>query len=387
MKRIVAASVVLALLTTHAQADPIKPVDITATSQFGVGLNIVNLVNGDSGPDMMTPLTDLGLIDNGGSVLTRMHRLTTNEGPSIFAPGAPNVPITFNGWQTGCADGGIAGGSPSERVPPSDCTDVPVDFVTPPLAGPEDPLGERFNGFDVEAPADTIIEFELDSAYDLTDIYIWNMNQPDIAPTQGVDEFEIWVNTERTGGTFVQTGTTYNIVGESGVELEGPTSAQQVTLVENAPGDLDGIRRVRLLINSNLVGEILPDQDATSYVGMAEVRFDGTLATADPKADANKDGVASGLDFLNWQFFLGAGEEELVPDDEDTNSRLTSLLRFGDFDNNNVTNAADLAAWEAEFLGALSASSGVPEPSTLLLAGSALIASMVLRRRRLSGQV
>ncbi len=94
-------------LASGVQADVIKPNDVTATSEFGLGNNIVNLVNGDQGADIGMSTT-FGLIPAGdpNSVLDDVHE----EWASDFSNIIPNA----TGWTSGCITAGIPGGSSSE---------------------------------------------------------------------------------------------------------------------------------------------------------------------------------------------------------------------------------------------------------------------------------
>lgn len=325
MRRLVVAAAVFSLFTVVAQADVIKPVDARATSQFGLGLYIENLINGDSGPAVGV---EKGLVAAGEpGVLDDRHGLTVGGDPT-----------TNFGWISGCGDAGIAGGDPG-----IDCGGDP---------------------FAVEPVDDQIIEFELDGSYDLTDIHIWNDNTRDFGGARAVEEFEIQVSPDRTGDTFTPVGTTYTLTSDPGTD---ENSAQVVSFAAN------GVRRVRFLLNSNF---------GDQYVGLAEVRFTGTVVTQDPLSDADKNGVAGGGDLIIWQRNLGLGEVE----DSGFATELTATQSEGDFDSNNVVRAADREAWEGEFgfgIPAVASAAGVPEPTTaalLVLGGGAALAS---RRPRL----
>ncbi|MCA9231616.1 MAG: PEP-CTERM sorting domain-containing protein [Planctomycetales bacterium] len=348
MMRFTSAAVVSIILISGARAEVIKPNDVRATSQFGVGANVENLVNGDQGPAVgLDPngapvfgLNHFGLIPSGGpGVLDDLHDVSVGGATSVAAWG----------WISGCNDAGIPGGDPGV----SDCS--------------------GFNGFLVEPVDDQIVEFEFDGAYDLTDLHIWNNNEDGAAPDRGVNEFEIQVSTTRTGDTFTAVGTTYNIAADSGFSAN---AAQTIPLVAS------GIRRVRLLINTRHGGS------SEDYVGLSEVRFSGTLNTLDAAADGDKDGHVSGFDFLLWQRNRGLGEIDNYESNGSNafNSTLTATQSEGDYDNNNVINFDDYAAWEAGFgtsspLGGLSGAA-IPEPSSLLLAAAATLGSFLSRRRR-----
>lgn len=341
--KLTTASLLVALLavgTVHA--DVIKPSDVRGTSQFGVGSNLENLVNGDQGPAV--GLTSFGLISAGGpGILDDDH--------DVYG-GFSGAPPT--GWITGCFDGGIDGGSL------------------------EDPNGNCSDPFAVNPPDGQIVEFEFDGSYDLTDMHIWNANEDGSADTRGLDEFEIQVSPDRTGNTFTAVGTTFNLNADTGLDLN---NAQVVSF---DPNSVKGIRRVRLIINSN------HDPNNEDYVGLAEVRFEGTLVDLDLAADADADGMTTGLDFLAWQVSrlvqvpTTSIIQALGEVDTTFNSTLTATKSEGDFDNNNVITSNDLAIWEGEYgqtsLGANIAS--VPEPGTIALGIGAFAGSLLLGRRR-----
>jgi hypothetical protein len=343
MKRITFAAAIIIALATHANADIIKPNDIRATSQFGVGGNIENLVNGDGGPAVgldpngpsVAGLTHFGLIAAGGpGVLDDVHGISLGGAMSVAQWG----------WITGCGDAGIAGGDP----------------------------GSCANIFAVEPVDEQIIEFEFDGSYDLSAVHIWNENGEIFAADRGVDEFEIEVSPDRIGDTFTAIGTTYNLTADDGFSTN---SAQVVSLVAS------GVRRVRLLINSN------HNPGVEDYVGLSEVRFEGTLVTQDLVADADKDGDVDGNDLLRWQRSLGLGEIDNfdVNGSNTFNSTLTATQSEGDYDNNNVVNGDDLVVWASEFgqppplHGSLLA---VPEPCTALLGICAALGRWVTCRSR-----
>ncbi|MEO2049126.1 MAG: hypothetical protein ABGX16_21415 [Pirellulales bacterium] len=349
MKRITSVMAATMLLLSSARADVIKPNDVRATSHFGVGLNIQNLVNGDQGPDLASPLPHFGLMATGGpGVLDDTH--------GVIVGGS----VDQWGFLSGCSDAGIPGGSPAEAEG-ADCG--VVDFGAP-----------TENGFATLPVDDQIIEFEFDGAYDLTTAHIWNDNEDGLGDFRGVDEFEIQVNTERTGGTFVAVGTTYNLTADFGFD---PNSAQVVPLVAS------GVRRVRFLLNSAFSGIGGDDE----YVGLSEVRFEGTLITPDLAADADKNGMINGNDFLTWQGNFGHGEldNEDINGSESFNSTLTATQSSGDYDNNNVVNADDLTVWGSEFgttsPASVIASISVPEPSSLLLAATVVFGGLATTRR------
>ena len=292
MRRVFSAVVVTMFLASGVQADVIKPNDVTATSEFGLGNNIVNLVNGDQGADIGMSTT-FGLIPAGdpNSVLDDVHE----EWASDFSNIIPNA----TGWTSGCVTAGISGGSPEEDRG-ADCSN-PDPFADPGL-------------FSTQPVNDQIIEFEFDGAYDLTAAHIWNHNGiAGAGETQGLKAFGMQYSTDRTGDTFIDVADPNDLAFDNGFSNN---SAQVRPLVAS------GVRRVRFLLDSAHFGD---PNELDGDVGLSEVRFEGTLVTLDLAADGTgpdlddpndffnlrrgeKDGVVNGLDFLLWQLWLGRGE-------------------------------------------------------------------------------
>ena len=314
MKYFATALAFVLLAQASLQAEVIKPNDVRATSQFGLGLNVENLVNGDQGAAV--GLTDYGLVAEGGpGVLDDSHRPNIQMQPAY-------------GWISGCSDAGIPGGDPGV-----DCS---------------------ANVFAVSPEEEQIVEFQFDGSYDLSAMYIWNENDEVSALDRGVNEFELQVSTQRVGDTFTPAGT-FNLTADDGFSNN---YAQMISMAGN------GIRRVRLLVNSRHGGT------AEDYVGLAEVRFEGTLVELDLAADGDKDDDVDGADFLLLQRGFGFGNLDTF-----LGSTLSATQSEGDYDNNNVVNGDDIAAWANEYglPAPLGAAQFVPEPSTLLLGFLALL--------------
>jgi T5SS/PEP-CTERM-associated repeat protein/autotransporter-associated beta strand protein len=96
-----------------------------------------------------------------------------------------------------------------------------------------------------------------------------------------------------------------------------------------------------------------------------------TLSVVGSSGDFDSDGQVDGSDFLLWQRNLG----------------VTSGAQRGQGDANGdgAVNASDLAIWETQFgshPGASLASTSIPEPASLVILGSALLAQMAARRKR-----
>ncbi len=210
-----------------ARADVITPTSVSATSEFGAvdvfgdgnfsAVFVENLINGSG-------------LDGIGDILLQQHDNDAN-GTTM--------------WHAGCFDAGIAGG-----VPPT-CSDPDMLLVEPIVA-------------------EQIVEFDLGDLYDLDATHIWQMNQGGafgaLAPERGVDEFEILISATADGDDFSSIGT-FNLADVPGT---GPVSAEAIVL-----NDAVGVRRVRFDINTRY-GVMEPL--ATGFVGLSEVRFEGTLS-------------------------------------------------------------------------------------------------------------
>jgi alpha-tubulin suppressor-like RCC1 family protein len=140
-------------------------------------------------------------------------------------------------WHAGPRPGGIVGGVTGAETP---------TFVPPPV-----------NTQDVE--------FDLEGNYDLTAAHIWNMNQAGDS-LRGVKDVKILVSTSTTAA-FTPLITT---VFSQGTGFPGLT-AQIVPLT-----GATNVRRVRFEIQSAWSGA------AKEYVGLSEVRFQGTAVAALP---------------------------------------------------------------------------------------------------------
>lgn len=85
-------------------------------------------------------------------------------------------------------------------------------------------------------------------------------------------------------------------------------------------------------------------------------------------ADFDGDGDIDGADFLTWQLNLGATG--------------TGTLATGDANGDTNVTAADLAVWQTQFATATPVAGSVPEPTCVVMLGTALAALAAVRRRK-----
>ncbi|MCA9213245.1 MAG: hypothetical protein KDB27_09280 [Planctomycetales bacterium] len=249
----------------------ITPVGVKATSEFGFEIFATKLIDGS------------GLID-------------FEDTPDFELDDYhDNAADWANGWHSGDQDAGIPGG-----------LDEDGGLFTAPLVDEQ------------------IIEFDLGALHDITHAHIWQQNQSGLgvflAPERGVDEFEIWASPTADGDDFVGIGLFYLHI-EEGVQ-EVPA---QVIEFENT----FTAQRIRFDLNS------AHSQLDNEFVGLGEVRFEGTLAAALLPGDFNLDGVldAADIDALSEEVRSG-----------------TNNAAF-DLNGDTVVNDADRFVWVDDFRG------------------------------------
>lgn len=113
-----------------------------------------------------------------------------------------------------------------------------------------------------------------------------------------------------------------------------------------------------------------------SSAGAGSMAFDNIVlkmidvAAPAENADFNGDNIVDGKDFLIWQRGFGAA----------------GALATGDANNDTLVNDADLAIFKTQFgtdpTPAVGAVAAVPEPTTIALAGVALVGTLAAARRR-----
>lgn len=148
------------------------------------------------------------------------------------------------------------------------------------------------------------------------------------------------------------------------------TSRQSIHLVNLASSASSGASWAR-----SVAADLAASANAAAVVDSVAIHPGGDLgspgqfggSTPVNDADFNDDGIVNGADLLIWQRGFGTGTSHAA----------------GDADGNGAVNAADLVMWKATFgtPGASSSVAAVPEPSSLVLAGAALLAAVPIRRR------
>ena len=160
-------------------------------------------------------------LDGSGSIASQLH--DQNE---------PNM------WISGCGNGGIPGGTPEESC--------------------------AMNAFAVAPVDEQILEFELETTYDLGTALIWQYNRFE-TPLRGVKSFEILVSPSLTGD-FTSLGT-FELANSQPDGRAGAFSEPAQTLAIGGLPATNVVRRVRF--------EILENYGGDGFVGLSEVRFGG----------------------------------------------------------------------------------------------------------------
>ncbi len=168
-----AGTVLSLLLVQPTSAEIITPSVVTATSQFGLGIFIDNLIDGSG-------------LDGIGDDESQLHDNTAG-----------------NMWFSGCGDAGVPGGTPD-----GGCADA----------------------FAVAPVDEQIVEFELDTTYDLHSALIWQFNElnPNAGPFsgRGTKSFEMLVSPTLTD-PFTSLGTFELEIADPGLEIGAFTEPAQ----------------------------------------------------------------------------------------------------------------------------------------------------------------
>ena len=261
--RVFCCLLLVALPIVVSRADVITPTGIKATSEWGLGIFAESLINGS------------GLMDfeeTPDNVLDDLH---------------DNSPTWENGWHSGDMDLGIPGG-----------TDDDGDLFTTGLVDEQ------------------ILEFDLGQVYNVTHAHIWQQNQSGLgvflAPDRGVEEFELQVSTTADGDDFEG-------VELVGLEFEEGIEEVPAQVIEFA--EAFQARRIRFDINSAFSG------NENEFVGLGEVRFEGSLIGMLTPGDFNGDSVLDALDIdALTEAVLSGGDDTKF--DLDNDGRITDDDRF-----------------------------------------------------------
>ena len=133
-----------------------------------------------------------------------------------------------------------------------------------------------------------IVEFDLGDNYNLSELLVWNYNEPN-KTGRGVKDFQLWISDSMTGA-FTQSGGTYTLNQASGASGQ---TAQSLVVSANK------VRRFQLRIQSAWSGA------ANEYVGLSEMRLVGQRAF-DPQNILVQDPAARTLVDGSSTMFLGA---------------------------------------------------------------------------------
>jgi len=228
-----------------AWAEVVTPVGVKGTSQFGA----VDVFGDGNFSDVFVDdlISGSGLADVNGTPANPLDDLHDND---IFSA---------NAWHSGDFAAGLVG-----------------------AAGALDGDGDPFTAGLVDRQ---VLEFDLGKSFQLTKLHIWQQNQggffgPAAAPLRGVDEFEVLASGSAAADDFT-------LVGKLRLQPEdgsGPVAAQVFDFT-NKPF---AARRVRFDLVSALSG------NPNEFVGLSEVRFEGTAISL--AGDLDQDGQLSAAD-------------------------------------------------------------------------------------------
>jgi hypothetical protein len=231
----------------------ITPISVLASSSFGLGQEAEGAINGSG-------------LDGVGSVPDQLH----DNNPSSM-------------WMTGCVAQGLGLAPEDDGV---DCAGDPFALK---------PINEQ------------VIEFEFDTEYDLSGAHIWqynefNVNRPGPWPERGVQNFEMLVSGSIDGDfESLDIFDLDQMIGQANnLELGDFSEPAQSIELDDFP-QTDSVRRVRFELVSSY---------GDTYVGLSEVRFEGTSLTGAPvfrRGDHDGSGIVDITDPLNLLSFLFLG--------------------------------------------------------------------------------
>ncbi len=326
MIKILSTSVVTMLflsLAMRAIADPITPVDVKGTSEFGA---VDVFGDGNLSDVFVTDLIDgEGLID-------------LEETPDNILDDYHDNDVSWtNGWHSGDMAAGLTGGLDDGDTSDDD------PLTAPPVAA-------------------QVLEFDLGGLFLVESSHIWQQNQggffgSPLAPNRGVELFEILVSQQGSGDTFTSVGK-FELDFEEGLDV----APAQIFKFDEARL----ARRVRLDILSAHSG------DEREFVGLAEVRFEGESRTVPGDFDGNTVLDADDIHLLSCAIQDGSqdavfdlnGDQLINRFDRDFWVAELKNTYYGDADFDGEFNSGDLVSvfatgeYEDEIKGNSSWSSG-----------------------------
>jgi subtilisin-like proprotein convertase family protein len=230
-------------------------------------------------------LVDNGGTDNGGVNTSPVQTFTIKVIPVITGTAITPLAVTTTSQWVGPTDGvkermidgsGLSGSGSVLTQTHDALSSAASMWHAGPDAGGIDPAVPAALG-NPPAVNTQAIEFDLGANYDLTGAHIWNFNGAGVVG-RGVKDVQILVSSS-TSGPFTPLTTTLFDRGTDAPGLE----AQIVPLT-----GATNVRRVRFAIQSAWSGQ------ANEYVGLSEVRFQGTLVLVAPTVTtATQSGVTA----------------------------------------------------------------------------------------------
>jgi hypothetical protein len=247
--------------STRAAVVPIK--GVTGTSQFGA----VDVFGDGNFSDVFVDdlISGSGLADVNGTPTDPLDDLHDND---IFST---------NGWHAGDFAAGLAG-----------------------AAGALDGDGDPFTAGLVDRQ---VLEFDLGKSHQLTKVHIWQQNQggffgPAAAPFRGVDEMEVFASSSESADDFT-------LVSKLRLQPEEGSGAVPAQVFDFTTKPFNA-RRVRFDLISALSG------NPNEFVGLSEVRFEGTAITL--AGDLDQDGQLSAADIDLLSAAVRQGSSDLAYD-------------------------------------------------------------------------
>ena len=203
-------------------------------------------------------------------------------------------------------------------------------------------FGVGFGGGGPAVVANESLTFTLPGTYNLTAAHIWQFNQPGLA-SRGVNQYDLSVSSDGVSWTPMITNGILAISGGGNIPVQSPNFDSNATAT--------GVRFARLQIDSAHSGA------ANEYVGLSEVRFEGTQtsggALLTTGAAANSAGLTmqpTSTDLLQGKIAASSKNVFFGNPNEDGLglARLTDGVGDNNFDHRLVTNE-DFGIWQLTY--------------------------------------